>query len=100
MKKKLNDEELNNVSGGCGEDYTYESGDTPKFKEGLIVDFTNIEKDAIDCGTIVKVNPKTSLPALNGHYKSGNQFTYDIKSSGKLHENVAEALIKFKQQHF
>ena len=82
---KLSDEELDNVSGGCGRDYE-PSGETPKFHVG---DRLAMVHPVIGRSVAVRVTYVSSVKScMNGV----NVFTYNTKSTcnGDTYTNVAE----------
>ena len=82
---ELSDEELDNVSGGCGRDYE-PSGETPKFHVG---DRLAMVHPVIGRSIAVRVTYVSSVKScMNGV----NVFTYNTKSTcnGDTYTNVAE----------
>ena len=82
---ELSDEELDNVSGGCGRDYE-PSGETPKFHVG---DRLAMVHPVIGRSVAVRVTYVSSVKScMNGV----NVFTYNTKSTcnGDTYTNVAE----------
>lgn len=84
VKGELSDDELDNVTGGCGGS-SYKSGDKPKFKAGDRVTYDKKTLfEGLD-GWIPDITQVTSV--VQSYDKPGDVFVYQLANGDKVKEN-------------